>query len=94
MDAEPRYALEKLDHVLRTVGCGGEVSKLDRVTIAWSNPRTAKPGHIPLMVAFTPDRDQLSIRHDHVVAIAIALGLDPDDVVQRLKRMGGELLEP
>jgi hypothetical protein len=94
VDAEPRYALEKLDLALRALGCTGQVSKLDRVTIAWSNPKAAKPGHIPPLVAFTPDHHQLSIRQDLVVAIAVALGLDPDDLLQRLKRIGGELLEP
>jgi hypothetical protein len=94
VDAEPKYALEKLDQVLRTLGCKGEVSKLNRVTIAWLNPRTAKHGRVPHVATFTPEHDQLSIRQDHVVAIAVALGLDPDDVQQRLKRIGGELLEP
>lgn len=94
MDAEPKYALEKLDQVLRTLGCRGEVSKLNRVTIAWWNPATTKPGDMPSVATFTPERDQLSIRQDHVLAIAVALGLDPDDVLHRLKRTGGELLEP
>ncbi|MGQ0798029.1 MAG: hypothetical protein ACT4OI_09260 [Methanobacteriota archaeon] len=93
MDTEPRYALEKLDQVLRALGCTGQVSKLNRITIAWSNPGAAK-GRCPSVATFTPERDQLSIRQDHVVAIAIALDLDPDDVLQRLKRLGGELLEP
>lgn len=94
MDTEPKYALEKLDLVLRAKGCKGDLSKLDRLTMAWSNPRAGKPGQFPPVATFRPDHGQLSIRQDHVVTIALVLGLDPDEVLRRLKRRGGELLEP
>lgn len=94
MDAEPKYALEKLDLVLRAMGCQGEISKLDRVTMAWLNPRGVRAGEVAPVATFRPDRGQLSIRQDHVVTITLVLGLDPDRVLQRLKRMGGEILEP
>lgn len=94
MDAEPRYALEKLDLVLRAMGCKGELSKLDRLTMAWANPKSVKAGEIPPIATFRPDHGGLSIRQDHVVAIALVLGLDPDEVLRRVKRRGGELLEP
>jgi hypothetical protein len=94
LDAEPKYAVEKLNRVLRAMGCKGEISRLDHITLAWWNPKSAKAGQLPAIATFHPDRGQLSIRQDHVVAIALTLELDPDQVLQRLKRAGGEILEP
>lgn len=88
------FALEKLDQVLRAMGCEAELSKLDGLTMAWSNPRVVKRREVPPIATYRPDRGQLSIRQDHVVAVAIGLRLDPDEVVRRLKAIGGELLEP
>jgi hypothetical protein len=34
------------------------------------------------------------IRQDHVIAGAFRLGLDPADVVRRIKAAGGEVLDP
>ncbi len=60
-------------------------------TWAWtSTPRT---GNISVF-SFAPDSGSPWIRQDHVVAGALRLGLDPAAVVQRLKALGGEILDP
>ena len=90
MDAEPRCAIEKLVHVLRDMGCVQEASKVDANRLGWVNPSLARPGlHVGV---FTVENGSFSIRQDHVVAIALGLRLDPDEVLRRLKRSGGELL--
>jgi hypothetical protein len=90
LDAEPRYAIEKLVHVLREMGCDQETSKVDPNRLGWINPSLGQPGlHVGV---FTVENGRFSIRQDHVVAIALSLRLDPDEVIRKLKRSGGELL--
>jgi hypothetical protein len=44
--------------------------------------------------SYVPDRGCPWILQDDVVTAALRLEKDPDAVITRLKRLGGEILEP
>jgi hypothetical protein len=90
LDAEPRYALETLDDVLKAMGCVGGL-RPDRAW-AWRCP-SLRRGHTSYFV-YVPDRGCAWIRQDHVVAAALRLEKDPTEAVRLLKERGGEVLDP
>lgn len=91
MDAEPKYKPEVLDLVFKEMGCVG--GQRPDGAWAWKIPTAGKPGHTSYFV-YVPQRGCAWIRQDHVVAGALRLQKDPNEVVRRLKETGGEMLDP
>jgi hypothetical protein len=44
--------------------------------------------------SYVPDRGRPWILQDEIVTCALRLDLDPDEVLRRVKRAGGEILDP
>lgn len=93
MRGEPRYALEKFDAVLRSMGCNAETSAADHQTRAWVNPQATNRG-VPPIATFRTDSGEISIGHSSVVSVSMTLGLDPREVLRELAASGGEILDP
>lgn len=90
MDAEARYTLEALDRALKDLGCeGGRQGN----RWLWRNPHQGEPGHMSYF-SFVPDKGRMWIRERHVVTAALRLEKDPNDVVRRIRDLGGEILDP
>ena len=95
MEGEPRYALEKLDAVLISMGCMAETSRVDGITRAWLNPDAPlEEGGSPTIATFRTDKGERSAGLNAVVSIAIKLRLDPQEVLQKIRDAGGEVLDP
>ncbi len=91
LDAEPRYKIETLNRVFKVMGCAG--GQRPDGAWAWKVAQEGKPRHVSYFV-YVPDRGCSWIRQDHVVAGALRLQKDPNEVVRRLKEAGGEFLDP
>jgi len=59
----------------------------------WKNPRGSRPGHLAYF-SYVPDRGCTWILQDDIVTGALRLEKDPDEVITRVKRAGGEVLDP
>jgi hypothetical protein len=90
LDAQPRYKLEVVSRVLNELGCtGGKQGAAWR----WKSASGSRHGHVAYF-SYVPDRGCSWILQDDLVTGALRLEKDPDEVVTRVKRGGGEFLDP
>jgi len=90
LDAQPKYKLAVVDQVLRDLGCdGGRHGAGWR----WKSPSSSRPGHFGYFTYF-PDAACTWILQNDLYTGAERLEKDPDEVIHKTKRAGGEYIGP